>query len=84
MDDDLSLDFSVNKSFVLIFDIKFKVDELFIDLFVKVKEISDFSRLVIICLFLIIIKVKKFGDRGMKVEYWWVGVLIFKKEQYLI
>lgn len=56
MDDDLSLDFSVNKSFVLIFDIKFKVDELFIDLFVKVKEISDFSRLVSICLFLIIIK----------------------------
>lgn len=66
MDDDLSLDFSVNKSFVLIFDIKFKVDELFIDLFVKVKEISDFSRLVSICLFLIIIKVKKFRDRGWK------------------
>lgn len=66
MDDDLSLDFSVNKSFVLIFDIKFKVDELFIDLFVKVKEISDFSRLVSICLFLIIIKVKKFGDGGWK------------------
>lgn len=66
MDDDLSLDFSVNKSFVLIFDIKFKVDELFIDLFVKVKEISDFSRLVSIGLFLIIIKVKKFRDRGWK------------------
>lgn len=66
MDDDLSLDFSVNKSFVLIFDIKFKVDELFIDLFVKVKEISDFSRLVSICLFLIIIKVKKFRDLGWK------------------
>lgn len=66
MDDDLSLDFSVNKSFVLIFDIKFKVDELFIDLFVKVKEISDFLRLVSIGLFLIIIKVKKFRDRGWK------------------
>lgn len=80
MDDDLPLDFSVNKSSASTPDIKPKVDELPIDLSVKAKETSDSPRPVSICLFLIIIKVKKFGERGMKEEYWWVGVPIFKKE----
>lgn len=63
MVDDLPLDFSVNKSSASTPDIKPKVDELPIDLSVKAK---DSPRPVSICLFLIIIKVKKFRDRGWK------------------
>lgn len=79
MDDDLPLDFSVNKSSASTPDIKPRVDELPIDLSVKAKETSDSPRPVSQCSFLIIIKVPKFGGVEDESRILGSGILSFKK-----
>lgn len=79
MDDDLPLDFSVNKSSASTPDIKPRVDELPIDLSVKAKETSDSPRPVSQCSFLIIIKVPKFGGVEDGSRILGSGIQSFKK-----
>lgn len=81
MDDNLPLDFSVNKSSASTPDIKPRVDELPIDLSVKAKETSDSPRPVSQCSFLrvIIIKVPKFGGVEDESRILGSGIQSFKK-----